>query len=135
MNKNKISPFTQTPGIAGKALIKTHYSDEIIENFLSDDSYKYVYKIVGLRGSGKSVEYSMVMEYFRGQKNWLVYTLSSGGNPIATLISLLSREDFIDDKLRNISLGLSGGIGGNIAILSAKAHTNATHNITHNHNY
>lgn len=55
---DKISPFTQTPGIAGRALIETHFSDEIIANFESRDSYKYVYKIVGLRGSGKSVEYS-----------------------------------------------------------------------------
>ena len=51
----KISPFTMTPGIAGNALIETHYADEIIANFESSESYKYVYKIVGLRGSGKSV--------------------------------------------------------------------------------
>ena len=48
----KISPFTRTPGIAGGALIETHFADEIIMNFESADSYKYVYKIEGLRGSG-----------------------------------------------------------------------------------
>ena len=72
-----ISPFTRTPGVAGKAFIETHFSEEIIANFESDESYKYVYKIVGLRGSGKSVEYSRVMEHFRQKENWWVYALSA----------------------------------------------------------
>ena len=45
MSRN-ISPFTSTPGIAGGALIETHFADEIIANFESKESYKYVYKIV-----------------------------------------------------------------------------------------
>ena len=74
MMNSKISPFTRTPGVAGKAIIETHFSDEIINNFNSEDSYKYVYKIVGLRGSGKSVEYSLVMNHFRVENKWLVYS-------------------------------------------------------------
>ena len=104
MMNSKISPFTRTPGVAGKAIIETHFSDEIINNFNSDDSYKYVYKIVGLRGSGKSVEYSLVMNHFRGEKKWLVYSLSAGGNPIQTLISELSRIDFINNKKGTINI-------------------------------
>lgn len=93
-----ISPFTRTPGVAGKAFIETHFAEEIIANFESAESYKYVYKIVGLRGSGKSVEYSRVMEHFRGEDKWLVYVLSAGGNPLNTLISMLSRAPFIDEN-------------------------------------
>lgn len=93
-----ISPFTRTPGVAGKAFIETHFAEEIIANFESAESYKYVYKIVGLRGSGKSVEYSRVMEHFRGEDKWLVYALSAGGNPLNTLISMLSRAPFIDEN-------------------------------------
>ena len=87
MNKTGVSPFTMTPGIAGNALIQTHFSDEIIMNFETDQSCKYVYKIVGLRGSGKSVEYSHVVNYFRKRDKWLAYALSAGGNPVQTLIS------------------------------------------------
>ena len=57
----KANPFTRTPGVAGAAFIDMHYADEIIENFENDYSSKYVYKIVGLRGSGKSVEYRKII--------------------------------------------------------------------------
>ena len=43
----KIDPFTRTPGIAGAAFIDMHYADTIIENFSSELSSKYIYKIVG----------------------------------------------------------------------------------------
>lgn len=133
--KNGISPFTRTPGIAGNALIKTHFSDEIIMNFESNESFKYVYKIVGLRGSGKSVEYSIVMNHFRAQKKWLVYALSAGGDPLQTLISRLSEEHFIDDKVRNESFGTNASASGNIALVSANANINSSVSISDNEHY
>ena len=87
-----INPFTRTPGVAGAAFIDMHYADEIIENYESDLSSKYVYKIVGLRGSGKSVEYRKIINNFADRKGWLVYTLSAAGDPTGTLIAKLSRE-------------------------------------------
>ncbi len=131
----KISPFTRTPGIAGNALIETHESDEIIANFESDESYKYVYKIVGLRGSGKSVEYSIVMNHFRKQTKWLVYSLSAGGNPTQTLISLLSKEKFIDDKSVTRAVGGSASVSGNIPVLSANGNINTSISIKENEHY
>ena len=132
---NGISPFTSTPGVAGKAIIETHFSDRVIRNFDSSESYKYVYKIVGLRGSGKSVEYSLVMNHFRNEKNWLVYSLSAAGNPIQALISELSREKVINNK--NISQSIGGSIdaGGNIAMFSAGVQAQGTINISDNENY
>lgn len=131
----KISPFTRTPGIAGGALIETHFADEIILNFESTDSYKYVYKIVGLRGSGKSVEYSLVMNHFREKKDWLVYSLSAGGNPIQTLLSLLSKESFVNDKTISRSVEASASIGGNVALLAANGSVNTSINVSRNDNY
>lgn len=89
------SPFTFTPGVAGEAYIDMHYAEEIIENFTAEGSEKYVYKILGLRGSGKSVIYSKVLAALRQEKNWLVYSLSSGGDPLQALIGMLSKEAFI----------------------------------------
>jgi uncharacterized membrane protein len=114
----RISPFTRTPGIAGKALIDTHFSEEIIANFESTESYKYVYKIVGLRGSGKSVEYSLVMEHFRQMKDWRVYALSAGGDPLKTAIALMSREDFVDNTLRSEATAVEADIDGNLSLIS-----------------
>lgn len=135
MSKVKISPFTRTPGIAGGALINTHFSDEIIANFESEESYKYVYKIVGLRGSGKSVEYSLVMDHFRKEKKWLVYALSAGGDPMQTLLSLMSRESFIEDKKVSKSIGTSVTAGGKIAVVNGNAGFNSSLNISANEHY
>ncbi len=135
MKKNGISPFTMTPGIAGSALINTHFSDEIIMNFESDESSKYVYKIVGLRGSGKSVEYSLVMNHFRRRDKWLVYALSAGGNPVQTLISQLSKERFVNSKITTESFSATAKAGGKLAAISADAGINAAVNITENANY
>ncbi|WP_044936447.1 hypothetical protein [Pseudobutyrivibrio sp. LB2011] len=131
----KISPFTMTPGIAGNALIETHYADEIIANFESEESFKYVYKIVGLRGSGKSVEYSLVMNYFRDKKNWLVYSLSAGGNPTQTLLSLLSKESFINDKSISKSIGATASVGGDIVLMSANGSANTSITVKDNENF
>lgn len=105
---SSINPFTRTPGVAGDAFIDMHYADRIIENFESESSSSYVYKIVGLRGSGKSVEYRKIVNTLADRKGWLVYTLSAAGDPINTLISKLSRESFIDDKLHSTSV-VAGG--------------------------
>lgn len=118
MKKNdyKISPFTWTPGNAGKAFIDTHAIDEIIANFESKESAKYVYKIVGLRGSGKSVEYSMVMDYFNKKEKWLVYSLSAAGNPIKSLLASLSLEPFSDSDVVTTTLTTEGEISGKALI-------------------
>lgn len=89
---NSISPFTTTPGIAGEAYINAGYADQIIDNFSSEYSTQYVYKLLGQRGSGKSVEYKKVMDYFSTQDNWCVYALASGGDPLQTLLSFLGKE-------------------------------------------
>ncbi len=130
-----ISPFTRTPGVAGKAFIDTHFSEEIIANFESAESYKYVYKIVGLRGSGKSVEYSRVMEHFRQKDKWLVYALSAGGDPLHTLISMVSRASFIEKNQQSKSCHTAGTVGGNIAFLSAQISTQTSVSTTENPNY
>ena len=88
----RISPFTTTPGIAGEAYINTNIADEIIANFESGYSTQYVYKILGLRGSGKSVEYKRVMDHFLKEDDWKVYALPAGGTPMETMISAMSRE-------------------------------------------
>ncbi|MCR5098776.1 MAG: hypothetical protein K6B14_07505 [Lachnospiraceae bacterium] len=133
--RKTISPFTSTPGIAGNALIDTHFSDEIIMNFDSPESSKYVYKIVGLRGSGKSVEYSIVMNHFREEKGWLVYSLSAGGNPVQTLISGLGKERFINSKLIRQTIGGDASVEGGTAIISGAAGFKSEINIQENDHY
>ena len=110
----RIDPFTRTPGLAGKAYIDTGIADTIISNFKSNDSGKHVYKITGLRGSGKSVEYGKVMQSLKEEKDWLVYNLSAAGNTMSTFLSLLSGEDFLRAHERTIEKSFRASIGGSM---------------------
>lgn len=132
---SEISPFTFTPGNAGRAFIDTHVSEEVIKNFESDDSYKYVYKIVGLRGSGKSVEYSIIMNKFMNKENWLVYSLAAGGDPLQTLIGYLSHESLIDDKDIVTSIGYEGSVSRDALVVKGNVRTSINKKIQNNTNY
>ena len=110
----KTDPFTRTPGIAGRAYIDNGIADEIINNFCDEESSKFVYKITGLRGSGKSVEYSKVIRTLKERKDWLVYTLSASGEAVSTLISKLSMEKFIDSKSSKTELTSTTTVEGNV---------------------
>lgn len=131
----KINPFTRTPGVAGAAFIDMHYADEIIVNFESDLSSKFVYKIVGLRGSGKSVEYRKVINTLSAKKNWLVYTLSAAGDPVSTLIAKLSKESFIDSKLHSTSVSAGGSAEAGISIVKGTADVEITRTSENNSMY
>ena len=111
-------PFTRTPGIAGKAYIDNRVADEIIQDLSSTESAKYVYKITGLRGSGKSVEFGRIIRTLKAKKDWLVYPLSSSGEVVSTLISKLSREEFIDAKVSTFSEASETSVSGNILAVS-----------------
>ncbi len=115
---NKTDPFTRTPGIAGKAYIDNGIADEIINNFRSDESSKYVYKITGIRGSGKSVEYSKIIRTLKEDKKWLVYPLSASGEAVSTLISKLNMEKFIDSRVTSTAVSSSTSIGGSAVVIS-----------------
>ena len=131
----KIDPFTRTPGIAGKAYIDNGIADEIIANFCSDESSKYVYKITGLRGSGKSVEYGKIIRELKQKKDWRVYPLSSSGDAVATLISKLSMEKFIDSKMTKTTVGSVSTIGGNAVVISGDESINVTKEYVDNYRF
>ncbi len=128
----KTDPFTRTPGIAGKAYIDNGIADEIITNFCSEDSAKYVYKITGLRGSGKSVEYSRVIRTLNEKKDWLVYPLSSSGDVVKTLISKLGMEKFIDSRKKEFAVSSNGSIDGTIFLASGSQSVNISKSYTDN---
>lgn len=132
MGATRTDPFTRTPGIAGKAYIDNGIADEIIKNFCSDDSSKYVYKITGLRGSGKSVEYSKVIRTLKKEKGWLVYPLSASGDTVSTLIAKLSMEPFADSKKTSTTTGSSTTVGGSAVLLSGKETVNIQKTVVDN---
>ena len=111
--------FSKTPG---RTYISTAGAGEIIENFSYDDPSESVYKITGVRGSGKTVLLAKVEEEYKSEENrqngWLVYRLSPSRDMLQQFASMLHREAFITGasgiKSFSVSatvLGSGGGIG------------------------
>ncbi|MBO5609004.1 MAG: hypothetical protein J5929_01330 [Eubacterium sp.] len=128
----KTDPFTRTPGIAGKAYIDNGIADEIVANFCDEDSSKYVYKITGLRGSGKSVEYSKVIRTLKETDGWLVYPLSASGEAVDTLISKISMEDFIDSKVITTTVSSTTTVEGNAIVVKGNESVNVQKTVKDN---
>ena len=112
-----------------------HYKDIVINSFENPESSKYIYKIVGLRGSEKSVEYSQILGHFQKNDKWLVYSLSSAGNPIKTLISKLSKEPFIDNRLHSTKKNSEISSSGKIKIIEASGKVGVSYSSEENMNY
>ena len=130
-----IDPFTRTPGIAGKAYIDNGIADEIIRSFTSEESSKYVYKITGLRGSGKSVEYGKIIRTLKEERGWLVYPLSASGDAVTTLISKLSMENFIDARSTTTTLSSTTSVEGSVLVLSGNETVNVAKTSEDNEHY
>ncbi len=93
------NPFTHTPGRTGKANIETGKEAEIYSNFSYEIPSESVYKIEGVRGSGKTVILGNILRHYKSdeqkKEGWLSYDLSSARDITKTIISYLSREEEI----------------------------------------
>ena len=112
--KKTQNPFTHMYGTAGQAYINMGWAEKAIENFSYDKPSEYVYKIIGARGSGKTVVLSDILGYFRNKElakdGFLVYDLSSARDPLHTLVAYLTEEDF-SGKKKLSGLHLSASVG------------------------
>ncbi|MBR1524205.1 MAG: hypothetical protein IJ641_07105 [Lachnospiraceae bacterium] len=109
------NPFTHTYGSAGQAYIDMGWAEKATSNFDFETPSEYVYKIIGVRGSGKTVVLSDIIRYYRKQENidkgWLVYDLSSARDPLHTLVAFLAKEKFSGSKKKSISLSANATLG------------------------
>lgn len=117
------NPFSTTfSKIPEYTYISTIGAKDIIENFSYDNPTEAVYKITGLRGSGKTVIMSSVLSELRSDENrekgWCVYSINPTRDMLNQLATQLFNEDFIkkESKLKseNISanvLGTGAGFG------------------------
>ncbi len=87
MNKN---PFTLMYGIPSNSVISRDESlNTILNSFLFSDSM-YMYLIIGIRGSGKTVLLRDVYNKLSNQDNWLTVDLNPQGEIIQSLSNKLS---------------------------------------------
>ena len=108
----KVDPFTRTPGVAGNAFINMHYADKIIGSFEDERSSKFVYKIVGLRGSGKTVLLTNISEYFQERKDWIVINITPDTDILLAIVTKLYSRNELQKMFLNAKIDLSAfGIG------------------------
>ena len=88
--------------------IRTSEPAEIIENFSYESPSESVYKITGIRGSGKTVIMAGVQATLRSDerftKDWLVYTLNPNRDMLSQLAEFLYSENIIKESATTINL-------------------------------
>lgn len=120
------NPFTTTFSKAPEyTYITTNQTDEILENFSYESPSESVYKITGVRGSGKTVILAKVEEELRSEANkeqgWLVFDLSPARDMLGQLAAMLHKEGFGKSDTKNRSVNISAtvlGTGGRIGYAS-----------------
>ena len=123
------NPFTTTFSKAPEyTYISTDEAQEIIENFSYDRPTESVYKITGVRGSGKTVSLSKVEEELSGpdyqEKGWLVYRLTPSRDIVQQFAAKLYKEPFIKGKKKNTNISINAqvlGTGGGVGVGRSEA--------------
>lgn len=118
------NPFTTTfSKIPDSTYIYTEQVETILENFSYSEPSESVYKITGVRGSGKTVLLAKVEKELEnagdGKKEWIICRLSPARDMLQQLAALLLKEGFGGGKGSNRSFNISAnvmGTGGGIGI-------------------
>lgn len=117
--------FSKTPE---NTYIHTDKTDEILENFIYDTPSESVYKITGVRGSGKTVILAKVEQEIRTNKNhyanWVVFDVNPTRNILGQIAAMLAKEGFggTDTKSAGVNISASVfGTGGGLGFSKEKA--------------
>ena len=116
------NPFTVTfSKIPDYTYIPTAQTAEIIDNYSFDHPSESVYKITGVRGSGKTVLLAKIEEEFTSNpwmnEKWILYRLSPSRDMLQQFSSMLYKEEFVkknhphDISLSANLMGIGGGVG------------------------
>ena len=122
------NPFTTTfSKIPSDTYIPTEQVASVLENFSYDNPSESVFKITGVRGSGKTVLLGKIEQEIQradeGFGNWIVCRLSPARNLLLQMASFLAKEGFLAPGKKNRSFNLSAsilGTGGGFGISSEK---------------
>ena len=122
------NPFTTTFSKAPEyTYIATRKTDEILENFSYEFPSESVYKITGVRGSGKTVILAKIEEELRKEENvekgWLVFDLNPTRNMLGQIVAMLHKDGFGGSDAKNLSINISAnvlGTGGGIGYSAEK---------------
>ena len=123
------NPFTTTfSKIPDESYISVEQLEEILQNFSYETPSESVYKITGVRGSGKTVLLAKIvselkMDEFK-DNGWLVCNLSPARDMLQQLGAFLRKQKLVKEKKNSKSINVSAnvmGTGGGIGLSSTKS--------------
>lgn len=122
------NPFTTTFSKSPEfSYVLTEQWAEILDNFRYENPSESVYKITGVRGSGKTVILAKIEEALRGaegrENGWLVFDLNPNRDMLVQMAAMLVKEGFGKGGAKTKSVTVSAavlGTGGSIGISSEK---------------
>ena len=107
------NPFTTTfSKLPEYTYIATSKTDEILENFSYDLPSESVYKITGVRGSGKTVILAKIEETLREQAGWIVIDLNPTRDVLGQIAALLHKEGYGASNVKARSANVSATVLG-----------------------
>ncbi len=120
------NPFTTTfsknPGFS---YVSTEQTDEILENFMYENPSESVYKITGVRGSGKTVILAKIEEEMKKDEfatnGWIVFDVSPARDLLGQIAAMLQKEGYGKKSSKGKSVSISAnvlGTGGGISLSS-----------------
>ena len=117
MEVNVQNPFTTTFSKAPEnTYIDTDKTTEILENFKYDNPSESVYKITGVRGSGKTVILAKIEEQLRSEDykklGWIVLDLNPSQDMLQQMAAMLVKEGFGRKSKKSRSLNVSASVLG-----------------------
>ena len=96
--------------------IPTEQADTIIEELGYEFPTESVYKITGVRGSGKTVILAKIEEFYlqaaKNKDEWLVYRLSPSRDMLLQLAARLHKEKFVEHEPSSRSISVSASVLG-----------------------
>lgn len=110
------NPFTTTfSKMPEYTYIDTEKADEILENFSYERPSESLYKITGVRGSGKTVLLAKIEEKLRSEEyskdGWIVLDINPARDMLSQVASALNNEG-LGKKSKNKSISISASILG-----------------------
>jgi energy-coupling factor transporter ATP-binding protein EcfA2 len=111
------NPFTTTFSKNPEtSYIYTEQTNEILENFSYDNPSESVYKVTGVRGSGKTVILAKIEEELRKEENikkgWLVFDVNPARDLLMQIASMLAKAGFAKKSSKTKTLNLSASFLG-----------------------
>ena len=106
------NPFSTTFSKAPtNTYISTSQTREILTNFSYDDPSESVYKITGVRGSGKTVILAKIENTLR-KNGWLVFDINPERDTLLQISACLAKEGFAKNQEKSSGFNVSASVMG-----------------------